>query len=275
MKRLAALTRMRFPKTTQFAESRLRLSGARRELVTNPNLADGTWSSRRINTFLSGHKGGASQYLEIGVQHGYTLEAVNSPLKVGVDPRPMFNVTKLPDGVTIHAVKSDYFFRNIGREVLFDVIFLDGLHEWFQTYRDLTNALNHMVSGGIVVMDDVIPIDATSAIPSLTESYRQRDLMGSLERRWQGDVYKVVLALIRYHPEIRFRVIDDHAGNSQAVIWLSSSQQTIHKPVASIDEFNSYSYNEIFKDGHVPEFFRLGTESEIMSEAIEASRLRR
>ncbi|MDA9769270.1 class I SAM-dependent methyltransferase [Candidatus Pelagibacter sp.] len=47
---------------------------------------------------------------------------------------------------------SDNFFDN--NQNLFDIIYIDGLHKYYQVKKDLNNALKYLKEGGIIICDD-------------------------------------------------------------------------------------------------------------------------
>jgi hypothetical protein len=253
-----------------------KLTGQVRVLAAEPGLVEQTWSARRINSLSAGMKG-ISCYLEIGVQHGSTFEGIRVPSRVAVDPYPKFHPSKLPLGVQLHSCTSDEYFRKLDPEKKFDLIFLDGLHEWFQTYRDLINSLNHLAKGGVILIDDVLPVDSISANPSQVESYKLRAAAGSSDRRWHGDVFKMLHALHDYHPELMFRVILDTDGNSQAVVWVRNIDMHTKnfQTLATPNDYSTLTFDSAFPDGSVPYFFLPGSEQEVILDAIFASQAAR
>ncbi len=137
----------------------------------------------------------AKDYLEIGVQYGFTLSSVSVENKTGVDPRLMFN-RHLAPGVKLHKVTSDKFFARLKSDIKFDLIFLDGLHTFGQTSRDFVNALKHLRQGGAIVIDDVVPTSWEKALPDREESIRLQILSsGEADGEWFGDVWKLVVAV--------------------------------------------------------------------------------
>jgi len=212
----------------------------------------------------------ARSYLEVGVQYGATFEGVRFAERVGVDPFPLFDLETLPRGASVIADASDNYFEALDQEKQFDVIFLDGLHEWFQTYKDVINSLNHLTTGGVVLVDDVIPCDEISAIPSLEESYRIRMEMGSPERRWHGDVFKVLFAIHENHSDVvQCRVIIDPEGNSQAVLWRCDPlpERSVTRLAAS-DSYEDLSFGAAFPEGRPPSFFAGGSEEEVLQDVV-------
>lgn len=186
-------------------------------LAPSAERASGTISSERINR-LASTGGSASSYLEIGVEHGYTLEAVKIATRVGVDPHPAFSRRSLPAGLTVRSMTSDEYFETLGEDARFDVIFLDGLHTYGQTYRDLINSLRHLDPRGVLIIDDVVPSDALSSMPDLTASIEAQVRRGVTDFMWHGDVFRIVPLLRDHHPELRYWTVVGR-GNEQTVLW--------------------------------------------------------
>lgn len=247
----------------------------RRQRVLNPfptNVAQ-TSSARRINQ-LSRALPNANRYLEVGVHRGKTFEGVRLPERVAVDPYPLFNLRRLPNGVVVNRQSSDRFFADLGTNTAFSLIFLDGLHQWFQTYKDVLNAFAHLESGGLILMDDVVPCDAVSAMPSLYDSYRVRELMESPERRWHGDVFKCLFALRDHHPNIQFQVIVEDGDDAQAVLWSTDSgDHQRFLPVAHVNEYDWLTYELAFGQGAATDLFDFGAEAQVIKNATDAARL--
>lgn len=138
-------------------------------------------------------------YLEIGYYKGWSFDRVNAQFKMAVDPNPC----KMPymKGWMSHPelgysyeegeysllhrdrpreviVKStsDDFFSKLPEDTLFDIIFIDGLHEHTQVDRDISNALRHLSKEGRIVLHDTNP-------PTYLHTTR------GLDGCWTGDVY--------------------------------------------------------------------------------------
>ena len=82
-------------------------------------------------------------YLEIGCDQDQLFSKVNIKNKIGVDPVSGGNVRKL----------SDNFFST--NKVKFDLVFIDGLHEYKQVKQDITNSLKFLNPDGIILVPTV------------------------------------------------------------------------------------------------------------------------
>jgi len=174
-------------------------------------------SVRRINR-IARHVDVRS-YLEIGVNAGLTFNALNFEHKVAVDPHFRFSVADYRrDGVEFHAVPSDAYFTGLARPVVFDLIFLDGLHTFQQTFRDFCNSLACCGPQTIWLIDDVLPTDAFSALPDQNEALRLRKQAGGEGTAWHGDVFKLMFVLHDFFPMFSWVTLgaDD---NAQALVW--------------------------------------------------------
>jgi len=209
-------------------------------------------------------------YLEVGVNQGQTFMTVNAKNKWGVEPAPTFSLRNLPKGIKIFKEKSDSFFAKLSSDVLFDVVYLDGLHEWFQTYRDLINSLNVTSKDCFIVIDDVIPTDNFSGIPNQIKALKSRWRSGLTGWNWHGDVYKILFALDEFHPELKTITIYDLGGNSQLIVMKKDRSQLIFNlKKEAVVKFSSLSYEDLFDKDGKPIGIELNNESEAMDKIRE------
>jgi hypothetical protein len=215
-------------------------------------------SPRRINALLAG-RAPLGRYLEIGIFEGATLQMVSSPSKVGVDPEPRFDLAHLPDGISVHPVASDEFFAALDPASSFDLAFLDGLHHFEQTYRDLVNALAHVPDGPILI-DDTVPSSARSAMREREEAERLAAADGESLGPWHGDAWKVVLAIARLHPELEFRTILG-SGNPQTLVW-RRARGTVVSPASAdlLEAMGRLRFEEVL-GSELPQEFRPADEA--------------
>lgn len=247
-----------------------RRTGRPRRLLSAPATSRTTWSARRINA-VRRRVPGMTRYLEIGVQYGRTLEQVEFPLRVAVDPEPRFDRTHLPAGVHVHPCTSDAYFAEFARPDSFDLVFVDGLHEFRQTYRDVLNALRVCPDGPILI-DDVVPHDATSALADQEVSLAERRRLGLPGRFWHGNVYLVVVALHRFHPELHLRTLGQ--DNPQTLLWRAEGH-SVGPPASpeALDELATTTYEDWFAPG-APHFFNVVDDQRGIDDAVHALRHR-
>jgi len=236
-----------------------------RRLAPTPTEDRLNWSVRRIAAIARAFPDMAS-YLEVGVEYGLTFENIPLPLRVGVDPQPRFNLDELPAHVALYKGPSDDYFTQLDSREQFDVIFLDGLHTYQQTYRDLMNALRHCPRG-VILIDDVVPSDDVSAIPDLEASFAERQRRGLPGLPWHGDVFRVMLCVADHHLELDYVTIAD-VDNPQALVW----KRDMNTPSTAISDallqaYDAFQYNDVFQNG-VPELFHPVTETEGLRRAI-------
>ena len=255
--------------TTELLNRRRAKNDSPRHLLRNPMTLNSRTSARRINALYDGMPG-ARNYLEIGLWKGFTFEQVRVPIRVGVDPFPAFCVDSLPPNASLSISTSDEFFAGLDLERTFDLIFLDGLHTYRQSYADLINALGRCPDG-VILLDDVIPSDEISALPDLAQSRAERERRGmsSADAPWHGDVFKVILAIREFHPELCVRTIVG-SGNPQAVVWRPDgmpSTSAVDPSLLSV--FDEVSFADVFTPTP-PDCFVTCNEGQAIADALAA-----
>jgi hypothetical protein len=199
-------------------------------------------SIRRIN-FL-GSLNSASKYLEIGVSKGHTFNQLRFPLKHAVDPLFRFNVGDFQEeGVTFFQQTSDSYFMAKDQAIKFDIIFLNGLPTYDQTYRDFTHAISHASESTIFIVDDSIPSDSYSAMRNQQFAVKTRGQESPLsgakgkDAAWHGDVYKMLFFLKLFHPQYDYATICE--DNPQTIIW---NRAMI--PIGLPEEYNAMPFKQ-------------------------------
>jgi hypothetical protein len=114
------------------------------------------------------------RYLEIGCFDDELFNQVDCKIKIGVDP---------VSGGTVRAT-SDQFFKN--NKETFDCVFIDGLHEYNQVKKDISNSLKFLNEGGIILLHDCLPDNYyAQATPRC-------------QWTWNGDVWKAIVEFRSY-----------------------------------------------------------------------------
>ena len=127
-----------------------------------------------------------SAYLEIGVDLGLSL-AISRARSVAIDPNPRPSAEAMlgKPWVKLFRTTSDAFFCEHARDSTLeaqplDLVFIDGLHEFAQVVRDFENVERWSHPGTVVVIHDVLPVNAWQAT--------RLQHGGS----WTGDVWRIV-----------------------------------------------------------------------------------
>ena len=179
------------------------------------------WSIRRLKSIQQIIN--AKRYLEIGVQAGTTFRSLKLDHMDGVDPRFLFDVNRVVgEGRHLHEMTSDQFFlKNLGVEK-YDLVFIDGLHTYDQTYRDFCNVSLRLHSRSVVVVDDVLPCDQHSALRTQDECIASRTADANFDgknlRAWHGDVFRLLVFLNLFHTSLCYATVPGDEG-VQTVIW--------------------------------------------------------
>jgi hypothetical protein len=158
----------------------------------HPKTFDWSWKEKGFNriavvNFLISKAGGlSSQYLEIGCDSNSLFDSVASLNKTGVDPNA---------GGT-HRMTSDEFFN--ANSTKFDVIFIDGLHEYEQVRRDAISSLKALKVGGWIGFHDFLP-----------SSWKQHHVP-RVSNAWTGDCWKLAVELAEAQG-LEFKIVEiDH-----------------------------------------------------------------
>ena len=140
-------------------------------------------------------------YLEIGVAKGKSLRLANPrSLCVGIDPDPRLD-GEIDARYHLERTTSDEFFAGERVQELFAgtpiaMAFIDGLHLFEYALRDFTNIEQHSDEHTLVVVHDVLPIDALTASRERTTNV------------WTGDVWKLLLVLDDHRPDLAICVVN-------------------------------------------------------------------
>jgi hypothetical protein len=164
-----------------------------------------------INYFAS--KVGATNYLEIGCAENTVFSNIMVSNKVGVDPVM---------GGTYRGTSDNFFTQN---SIVFDVVFIDGMHTFEQVYRDVANALRSINVGGYILLHDMLP-----------KSYEEQLVPCSTLGPWTGDVWKLNFLLSGVEG-LEFSIINDDHG--LGVIHKNNEKITM----PSLEDFRDLDYD--------------------------------
>jgi hypothetical protein len=221
-----------------------------------------TESSRLIKELLLARDLKRISYLEIGVEFGATFKNIPAKHKIGVDPEPKMK-SPLKRDANLHVETSDNFF--LWNKTRFDAIFLDGLHTFEQTWRDLKNATKVCSPRGLIILDDTVPCDEFSGNPNALEAYRLREEAGFANYgAWHGDVYKIILALAELKlASFSYATITDLV-NPKTVLWMENELNWPELPEISKALIHDPGYLHLFGKG-IPESFNPITQTDLFT----------
>ena len=157
-------------------------------------------------------------YLEIGCDKDQCFSKININEKIGVDPISGGNIRKT----------SDEFFLNNNKN--FDVIFLDGLHTYEQTKKDIINSLKILNLNGVIFINNCLQ--------------RRISHKAILRYRgsWNGDVWKTIVELrTKKDLDVFVTQIDFEIG----VIRKKNNTETLDLKLSNYKKlkFKDYYYN--------------------------------
>ena len=126
------------------------------------------------------------KYLEIGCDKDDNFSKIQAKIKIGVDPQR---------GGTLRMTSDEFFKKNNGN---FDIIFLDGLHTYEQTIKDIQNSLNIISDKGIILIHDCLPKKIWNQIVPRVYGH------------WNGDVWKAIVHSRTFDQADTYTIIADH-----------------------------------------------------------------
>lgn len=154
-----------------------------------------------INSIISRY--GFTSYLEIGLDDpNNNFNKIICECKESVDPyfSDTMDHVKIPPAELTYHMTSDDLFMNMEADKKYDIVFIDGLHEQVQVYKDFINAYNHLNVGGFIIMHDCKPThESLAQFP--------RNASGA----WYGTSWKAIPTLKDFN-DIDCYVIDTDCG---------------------------------------------------------------
>ena len=177
-------------------------------------------------------------YLEIGYGYGKVFNSVNAKDKLCCDPFPEEIQNFKKDKRCIQKTSDDFFKSNTK---MFDVIFIDGQHEFEYVRRDFFNSINVLKKNGCIVIHDCNPIDEWRCRP--ISEYKLGEI-------WNGDGgYRLLMELYQTSSEYEwYTSFEDEGtcilkrGNRTPVNLNASDWNTFEKNRVSINNLKDMQY---------------------------------
>lgn len=180
-------------------------------------------------------------YVEIGIETGRSLQlAAPETLALGVDPQPQLRIVPGPN-VRVFAEPSDEFFdrRDVRAEfggLPVDLALIDGLHHFEYALRDFMNLERLCTPQSTILMDDCFPHDRRTAERERFDGF------------WSGDVWKVVVLLKKYRPDLSIHTVAAPPTGMCVVRNLDPGSRFIADNLQRlVDEFTKLDYGYLEK----------------------------
>lgn len=177
--------------------------------------------------------------IEIGVAEGRSLAYARPPtLAIGVDPNPKAAFA-LTAQTQIFAETSDDFFAQRRPDTLLGgkplgIGFIDGLHLYEQALKDFINLERYCGPRSVILFHDMIPLDERTQRRACDTQFHT------------GDVWKVVLCLKHYRPDLDVFTIATPWTGLTVVTGLDPASRTLADRYGeAVARFIDTPYSEI------------------------------
>ena len=181
-------------------------------------------------------------YVEIGVATGDSLAPLlPSTRAVGIDPQPRLTRPVGPN-VQIYRMLSDEYFeqRDLHADLggaAPDLAFIDGAHIFDQALRDFINVEQRATRDTTILLHDTYPLDRFTSQRTRRSPF------------WSGDVWRLVLILRKYRPDLVLRNVATAPTGLCIVRNLDPSSRVLADNLdAIIDEFMALDYGVLDAD---------------------------
>uniref|UniRef100_A0A6C0C3B4 Glycosyltransferase 2-like domain-containing protein n=1 Tax=viral metagenome TaxID=1070528 RepID=A0A6C0C3B4_9ZZZZ len=174
-----------------------------------------------------------TSYLEIGVENGFTFKEISVDNKLGVDPDPIYK------GGDIVLKNSDDFFKENNK--IFDIIFIDGMHQLEYVHNDFFNAIKCLTQTGSILIDDVLPMNEREQYKIPLKHYYNNGILKYGEP-WTGDVWKFIYFLFQ-HYQFDFSIYNFTKGY-RGIIHIYNFKNEIIGDINTVELMNSYDYKK-------------------------------
>jgi len=186
------------------------------------------------------------KYLEIGVRTGNNFVQIDADYKIGVDPiAPSDLVAQaVNDKCVYYSLTSDAFFEQMKdcEKIKFNVIFIDGLHEYEQVYKDILNAIEYLTNGGFIIVHDCKPTCEIVGLPPEEYSKVLEESKKTIGNSWTGDVWKAIVRLRSLHNNLHVFTLDTDWGC--AIITKGKPESMLSYTIEDIQSMNYKHLNE-------------------------------
>ena len=181
-------------------------------------------------------------YLEIGVETGQSIALARRETRaIGIDPEPKIT-ERLAPSTSIHATTSDEYFAAHDVRAEFgglpiDLAFIDGMHHFEFALRDFMNIERHCTSRSTILIHDCYPLSRHTAERERRTSF------------WSGDIWRLILLLRKYRPDLSVKVIGTSPTGLGVVRGLDPGSNVLREKYdAIVGEFLALDYSVLEAD---------------------------
>jgi len=181
-------------------------------------------------------------YLEIGVETGQSIALARLETRaIGIDPEPKIT-ERLAPGTSIHATTSDEYFavHDVRAEfggLPIDLAFIDGMHQFEFALRDFMNIEKHSTPRSTILIHDCYPLSRHTAERERRTSF------------WSGDIWRLILILRKYRPDLSVNVIATAPTGLGVVRGLDPGSRVLAERMEQIvPEFLALDYSVLDTD---------------------------
>jgi glycosyltransferase involved in cell wall biosynthesis len=193
----------------------------------------------------------AKTYLEIGVEYGTVFYQIKAKRKIAVDPEFKISwkrkLVDLPNRLRVKyfQLTSDDFFSKYGnlfKKDKIDLAFVDGLHTYRQTAKDIENCLKYLSEKGIIIVHDCSPPSEAAAASKREGAENLPGWKGS----WCGDVWKAIVYFRSSKNDLNIFTLDCDYG--LGIISKGRPDNMLNFSLEEIDKMNYYDLSQSRKE---------------------------
>lgn len=191
-----------------------------------------------------------SRYMEIGTFKGSSFFPIRCAKKIAIDPHFQFSLRDKIKWIFrnpynwrnryFQMTSDDFFVKKtefLARAGKQELIFIDGLHTFRASLKDVLNSLQFLSTEGVIVMHDCYPPNEAAAEPGLSYDQVKAKKLPGWTGEWCGDVWKTIHYLRELYPEN----LEVHVLNSDYGLGIIKFRENV--PVKF--EINEKLYHEI------------------------------
>ncbi|OQX54356.1 MAG: hypothetical protein B5M48_01195 [Candidatus Omnitrophica bacterium 4484_213] len=194
----------------------------------------------------------ARTYLEIGTASGNSFFPIKARRKIAIDPNFTFSkISKIKwifkNFCNIRAkyyrLSSDNYYRNVKLSHRLDVVFIDGLHTYQQSLKDVINSLSNLKENGVIVMHDCNPPHRASAYPADSYNHAASLNISGWTGEWCGDVWKTICYLRSFRKDLNVFVLNCDYG-----LGIITKRKPENNLNFTEEELNKLTYDDLEKN---------------------------